>query len=827
MISKQFIWRTLQREIKTIELKIVMIILCLTTMFLLIMTLGLQNVSSQLQNNTQSLLGGQLILESPSPIPEHIIEQAEARKLTYTQNIGFFTMASTQEKFSLVQIESFDPIFPLVGELEIYKNKQKVKVESLPEEGEIWASASFLNKFNASLGEVIQIADYPFKLSAELVTFPFMLSNTSAFSPIVYMHKKDVTKLDVIHPGSRVNYRLILKGENKNIQDFLKSGNVKKGQFKIVTQETGRQAIAKPFQTVERYLSVIIIIQSLLASIVIAVSVYEYAKRQRHVVAILRTLGASPQAVLSSYIITLMSLSVLIIMISVILGYCLLNGLFYIWQPFGITTAQWYGSSFYFTVSLALLIALCFSLPAILSLKKVPIQSMLRSSQAFESHYKIIYLIAFILIIGLVCLYTQDFVTPIRLLALFSIMTALGLGVSMLIFFGLQGVRRIGPHVFRFAVNTLLKHRWQGIMQCTMYTLIFTLLLLSAIIQWDILSAWRAQLPEDTPNYFLVNVQANELSTLNQWFDENQLLGITSYPVVRAHYSHVNGKPVSTWGAGQRDPTAKRGLRRPINLTWMSILPENNESVGGVDWSTVQPGDFAISIEAEFAKKRDVSLGDVLTFQIQDKAINGKIVHLRTLSWQSFTPNFFIIFPPDVLNTFPHTFMSSFYLPAVDGHKIGALHQRFPQISIIDLDAILQQLSSWIFKIANIFEIILSIILMSGVLLMAIMMKATLKERIHESALLKCLGASARFLKSMIVIEYAILGAVSGLASGLFAQIIIHDIAYDYFKINYQIGWKWILIGFLVSTFLLVSLGLLGFRRVIKTPSTQVLRGTI
>lgn len=828
MISKQFIWRTLQREVKTLELKIVMLVLGLSTVFLLMITLGLKNVASHLSDNAQSLLGGALIVESSSPIPSEVIEQAQNYDLTYTQNIGFFTMASGKDQFLLIQVEAFDSSFPLIGKLEINKNDGVFSTNELPTEGNVWATDNLFNHLNISVNDTIQIADYPLTVAAKLITFPFMLSNTSSFSPIIYMHMKDVYKLDVIHPGSRVNYRLILKGDNQNIHEFLSTPDLRSGTFKITTEETGRQSIAKPFEIIERYLSIIIIIQSLLASIVIGVSVSEYAKRQLPVVAILRTLGASHQVIISTYGIALSLLFAVIITVGVLFGYSLLSLIFSLLQPFGISSIQWYGSSLCFTLSMVLVMAVFCSAPAILSLKHIPIQIMLRSKasmdQVFKSHYHFMYFLALILMVGMVCLYTEEFIVPLRLLALFTIVAVLGFCVSFLVWGIFKVCQGMGSHSVRFALNTLLKHRWQGIMQCTVYILIFSLLIFSAIIQWDILSVWRAQLPKETPNYFLVNIQAHEIDELTYWFQANQLSGIDFYPVVRARYSHMNNKPVSTWGTGQRDPTAHLGLRRPINLTWMKNLPEDNKPVGGADWKKVQSGALSVSVEVKFAQRHEISLGDILTFQIQDKAISAKVVQLRTLSWQSFRPNFYIIFPVDVLDKFPHTLMGSFYLPLEMRHKIGALHRQFPQISIIDLEAVLQQVSTWVFKVSSILEIILSLILLSGMLLMAIMMRATLKARVHESALLKCLGASREFLKKIIIIEYMILGGICGVVSGFLAQMVMHDIAYDYFDINYNIGWKWILIGFGGSVTLLVSLGLLGFRRVINTAPIQILR---
>lgn len=823
MMKNRLVWRNLFREFRVLELRVVMAILLITTIFLFVISMGLKNISFQLTKNAEYLLGAKLIIESANPVPDQLTQQAQTLSLQTTKNIGFFTMASKGEDILLVQIETFEGDFPLSGKLKVRMTGGEM-VSSLPSLGDVFVSKAFLDRLQVEIGETFQVADQTFVMAGELIDFPFMLSRMGSFSPVIYMHKSDVDKLDVIQPGSRVNYRLIVQGDPKDIAAFRRLPEVSSGQYRITSVFSGRESIARPIEIIERYLSIIIILQCILTSIVIGFSVMEYAKKQVKTVAILRTIGASFQTVLSKYLVIMGVIALITLFCGSIIGYGILHTLFAQIKPFAIERIDWNWTSFVFTMGLSVCLVFSFSLPALLSLRQVSASRMIRSQQPFKTKYNILYVFALLFLVGIICLYTEEFNTPFRFLAMFIVLACIGLGIAHTLWWVFARFNKFKNHVIRFAISALHRQQWEGIIQFIVFTMLFTILLVVEILQWDMLPSWRAQLPSDTPNYFLVNVQPYEEPMIQEWFAENQLDRVDFYPMIRGHFTQVNGQYVSTWGKGRQDPTAPKGLRRPINLTYAEKLPQNNQHLAGQQWETVDQQKHFVSIEASFAAGRNIKVGDSLTFEIENQSVTATVAQIRTVNWQSFTPNFYVVFTRSALASFPSALIGSFYMPKEQSNKIGDFYQTFPQVSIIDMDAIQGQVKEWVFKVSRILQIVLMVMLLGGLLLMIIMLNATIKARIRESALLKCFGAPTGFIQKAAFVEFLIFGGICGVVAGVFAQLIVSDIAYDYFNIHYRFKAKWLLLGFMSSS-VIVLFGLLALKKVIKTPPVQILRG--
>ena len=61
------------------------------------------------------------------------------------------------------------------------------------------------------------------------------------------------------------------------------------------------------------------------------------------------------------------------------------------------------------------------------------------------------------------------------------------------------------------------------------------------------------------------------------------------------------------------------------------------------------------------------------------------------MQWENFSPNFFVLFPPNVFANAPHTFLSSARLEGAGQDTLVSLNQLFPTVNIIDIGAILKQ----------------------------------------------------------------------------------------------------------------------------------------
>jgi putative ABC transport system permease protein len=84
--------------------------------------------------------------------------------------------------------------------------------------------------------------------------------------------------------------------------------------------------------------------------------------------------------------------------------------------------------------------------------------------------------------------------------------------------------------------------------------------------------------------------------------------------------------------------------------------------VAGEWWGAI-PQKNQVSIEEKLAQSLGVKLGDKLTFTISAQQLVSEVVSIRRLRWDTMKPNFYMIFSPTTLETYPQTFLTSFFLP--------------------------------------------------------------------------------------------------------------------------------------------------------------------
>ena len=76
----------------------------------------------------------------------------------------------------------------------------------------------------------------------------------------------------------------------------------------------------------------------------------------------------------------------------------------------------------------------------------------------------------------------------------------------------------------------------------------------------------------------------------------------------------------------------------------------------------------------------------------------SKIASIRKINWDSFQPNFFMVMSPGALDGMPTTYISSLRIEEPQQAVLVTLVRSHPSISVIDIDAILQQLRGIIEK---------------------------------------------------------------------------------------------------------------------------------
>jgi putative ABC transport system permease protein len=297
------------------------------------------------------------------------------------------------------------------------------------------------------------------------------------------------------------------------------------------------------------------------------------------------------------------------------------------------------------------------------------------------------------------------------------------------------------------------------------------------------------------------------------------------FPMIRGRITAVNGIDAETWekthpsalGEGPR-------LRSGRNLTWSADMPEDNRLVSGRWWDADDDGAM-VSLEDDYARDLGLGIGDVLTFDIGGERVDVTVANLRRLNWESMRPNFFIIFSPGALEGFPATWMTSFYLKPENKRFLNDLLSRFPTITVIEVDAIIAQVQSIIARVTQAVELVLGLVLASGCLVLIASIQASRDARMAEHALIRTLGGTRRLITGSLTAEFLALGLFAGIVAVVGAEVTVFILQSQVFGLRATLHpWLW-LAGPAIGAVLILTVGLLGTRRLVSAPPISVLRG--
>jgi putative ABC transport system permease protein len=349
-------------------------------------------------------------------------------------------------------------------------------------------------------------------------------------------------------------------------------------------------------------------------------------------------------------------------------------------------------------------------------------------------------------------------------------------------------------------------------------------LLILGIVRIDLLHAWQANLPAAAPNQFLINVQADEVEPLGALLRAGGVSLTGFYPMVRGRLIAINDRVVSPEDFAEA--RARRLVEREFNLSWTARLPEDNRIVAGRWWPAGAAGGDGLSLEQGLAETLGIRLGDHLRFTLAGQELSARVSSLRTVAWDSFRVNFFVILPPGVLERFPATYITSFYLPQERGELLTRLIQRFPSVTVIDVRAILRQVRAIMDRATLAIEYVFAFTLLSGLMVLYAAIQASREGRLHDTAILRTLGASRRQVLASLFIEFTTLGTLAGLLAAAGASAVGYVLAARVFDLPYGLDpWVW-LAGILGGALGVGLAGTMGTRSVLAQPPLQTLGGS-
>ena len=291
--------------------------------------------------------------------------------------------------------------------------------------------------------------------------------------------------------------------------------------------------------------------------------------------------------------------------------------------------------------------------------------------------------------------------------------------------------------------------------------------------------------------------------------------------MVRGRLTRINDRPVAS--ADYADERARRLIDREFNLSWAERMQADNTLTAGRWWSSPQPTP-QWSMEDGIAETLGIRLDDVLTFDLAGETVSARVTSLRKVDWDSFNVNFFVIAPPRMLDRYPATYVTSFFVPPGDSALLAALVRDFPNLLLIDVAQIMSQVQKMMDQVARAVQFIFLFTLFAGVLVLYAAIASTQDERLYQATVMRTLGASRAQLRRAVIAEFATLGVLAGLLPATSASMLGFVIATRVLNVNYVANPTLWVIGVAAGA---IGIGLAGYggtRGVLKVAPLQAMR---
>ncbi|WP_434601406.1 ABC transporter permease [Pseudomonas sp. Z4-7] len=771
-------------------------------------------------------LGADLLLEGSSPARPEQIRSGTELGLEHARVVEFSSVVATDNGIQLSSVKAADDIYPLRGEL------KSAPAPFAPEEtggrpapGEAWVEARLLTALDLKIGDSIDVGNKTVRLSRVLTYEPDRAGNFYSLTPRVMINLKDLDATGVVQPGSRVSYRDLWRGPASALQtyrDLVKPG-LEPNQ-RLQDARDGNRQIGGALGKAERYLNMASLVAVLLSGVAVALSANRFATRRFDASALLRCLGLSRRETMVLFSLQLAVLGLLASISGALLGWVAQLGLFALLHDLLPTTVPPGGLLPAIAGIGTGLVALAgFALPPLAALGRVPPLRVLRRDMLpIPSSSWVVYGAALGALGLIMWRLSLDLVLTFALLG-GGVVAALVLGGLLLLV--LQSLRRMLARAslpWRLGLGQLLRHPLAAAGQALAFGLILLSMALIALLRGELLDTWQNQLPKNAPNYFALNILPNDKQAFTDKLMALSAQSAPLYPVVPGRLISINGEPAKEFVT--KDSAGDRALQRDLSLTWAAELPAGNVVTAGNWWPQQPPDDIpGVSVEGKVAENLKIKLGDRLVFNVGGLNREAKVTSLREINWDNFQPNFFMIFQPGTLKDLPATYLTSFYLAPGHDQQIVDLSRAFPAVTILQVEALLEQLRSILAQVTLAVEYVLLFVLAAGMAVLFSGLQATLDERIRQGALLRALGAERPLLTKARRIEFGLLGAVSGLLAALGSELV----SLVLYRYAFDLPWHphpWLLVLPLVGALLIGAAGVFGTRRALNASPLTVLR---
>ena len=826
MKSFKLAMKMLRRNWSAGEVRVLLLALVIAVASVTTVGFFADRVQGALDTQANDLLGGDLVVIADHPVPPAFVQAARDENLTVAQTRTFPSMVGAGDAVNLAEIKAATTGFPLRGRIRVIDaiGMPEREVAGGPAPGTAWIGLPLAGRLNLKVGDKLNVGRAPLTVAEIITREPDSVLDYFGIAPRVLMNDADVAATQLLTVGSRVTHRLLVSGDSEAVSRFRAKVTPLIGRGERVEGvRDARSEVRTALDRSQRYLGLASLLSVVLASVAVALAARRFSQRQTDAAAMMRCLGATQAGIFALNAWQFAALGVAGCAIGGAIGY-------------GAQAVLAYWLTSFFTVALPLpgpmpglrgvvigfVLLLGFTLPPLLRLRSASTLRVLRRDlAAAEPLSAAAFVLGLAALAALIVWQAGD----LKLGAIAVGGFAAALAVAALAGYALirlvARLRGAASGPWRYGLANLRRRTGASLVQVMALGLGIMAMLLLLLVRTELIVKWQQSMPPDMPNRFALNIQGDQLAGVKEYFGQLGLKTPDLYPMIRGRLVKIGERKL---GPGDyADQRARRLAEREFNLSWSDGLRKDNRVTSGRFW---EPGSTEpeFSVEEGIAKTLGIALGDTIAFDVGGSVFSAKVTSLRKVDWDSFKPNFYVIASPPLLKSYPASWITSFHLAQARDEVVTGLVQRYPNVSVIDLSAIMGQIQRITEQVSRAVEFVFLFTIAAGLVVLFAAITSTQDERIFEGAILRTLGASRRQLTILQLAEFLAIGLLSGAVASAGAVALASVLADRVLGVPYEFAPMLPLAGILAAGLGVAIAGLLGTRQAVSSPPLQTIR---
>jgi len=827
-------WRTLWRDLRSGELRLLMVAVTLAVAALTSVGFFADRLQGGLQRDARQLLGGDVVLVSDHAPAPRWARQARAEGLDSALTLGFPTMGRAPDAQGgatrLVALKAVEAGYPLRGQLRLARDARDRVGEptrGVPAQGQAWVDPSLLEALALRRGDTLLLGDSALRITELIALEPDRGTGFMSFAPRVLINASDLPATGLVQPASRISWRLALAGPEPAVQRYRAWAEAELAQpgvagVRLETLDSGRPEMRTTLDRAGKFLNLVALLAALLSAVAVALAARGFAARHLDDCAMLRVLGLPQRRIAGAYVTEFALVGLCASVAGVLIGWAvhhvfvaLLAGLVDSALPAPSLWPVLLGLG----IGLTLLVA--FGLPPVLQLAQVPpLRVLRRDVGALKPASLAVLALGVAGFAALLLAVSADLVLGLIAVGGFAVAVLL---FALLSWAAVRLLRRLvheqrAPRWLVLATRQLSARPAYAVVQVSSLAVGLLALVLLVLLRTDLIASWRAATPADAPNRFVINVMPDQGEAFRATLRAAGVSRMDWYPMFRGRLVAINGRDVNP--GDYAEERARHLVEREFNLSHAAEQPAHNRIAAG-RWVANEAG--AISVEQGLADTLRLKLGDTLRFDVAGTPVEARVSSLRQVDWASMHVNFFAMFPLAEMPEVPATWIAAYRAPGAPGFD-NALVRQFPNITNVDMEQSIAQVQRVLDQVISAIEFLFGFTLAAGLIVLFAAVSATREERAREFAIMRAVGASSALLARVQRAE--LLGV--GLLAGALASGVALAVGWALARYAFDFNWSappWVpLAGSLTGALLALMAGWWSLREVLRRPVVQTLR---